>query len=100
MKELLEFSREIGLMMYGVFFVYVIINLIKRRREELWSAIKGDDDKLQLTEMVGLVFLCLTLFVTIAEVTFSAKISPSLWAFLDGALLIVFGAHSYIKKQK
>jgi hypothetical protein len=99
-QEIIEASREIGLFLYGIFFIYLIIHLIRRRREEFWSAIKGDDNKLQLTEIFGLVFLVLSIFIVIAESSFHAEISPSLWAFLDGAILIVFGAHSYIKKQK
>jgi hypothetical protein len=76
------------------------IFLTRKHRIEIWEAIKGEDGKLQLTEIAAFYWFMLFPILFFGDLFFNMKASAEIWYSMDFVFFTIIGGHAYINKQK
>ena len=86
----MEVEKIIGLVFF-VFCVGYMIYITQKHKDDLWSAIIGQDNKLDLTEFAALLWFLIFPMLFFAEVFLSLKAGEHIWYSLDSIFLIIIG---------
>lgn len=105
MKEIEEIlmwftpSKFIGLM-FALGTSGYIFYLTIRYKSEFWDAFKGENKKLDVIEIVIIIWLVLFVSMTIADFTMGLHASEELWYSMDAVFLFAVGGKGYEARQR
>ena len=85
-----------------VFFAFSLgymIFITTKHREDLWSAIIGENKKLDITELAALFWFVLFPILFFAEVFLGRTAGEHIWYSLDSIFLIIVGGNTLNRKM-
>jgi|SRR5690606_9160914 len=85
------------------FIVLFFIYLVKINGKDFYEAIKGTDGKLQIPEIVTIVWLILFITIVLSEVFLEKTIQDNIWYSMDVIMLFILGGKAtlqYVDKNK
>ena len=93
-----ELHHIIAYLFFG-FSVGYLIYVTNRHREDIWSAIIGDDKKLSLPELSALLWVVLFPVLFFAEIFLDLKAGEHIWYSMDSIFLIIIGGNAFKKSD-
>ena len=91
-EEFLQFfegPEKLFIFLFMIFTLVVKQIIISTKGEEMWRAIRGDDNKLQLHEIVGLLWILNFDIMLYMELFFQRKASENMWYSMDLIFAII-----------
>lgn len=83
LNGLLTPDKIVGYVIFVVIALYLHFNIMRKHKVEIWEAIKGEDKKLQFTEVVMALALTLYPLLVLADVFLRLKASEAVWISID-----------------
>lgn len=99
MEKILDFflsniPQTIGILMMVVMLTYLAIQA-HQHKTDLWSAIEGEDGKLQLPEVVMALWVVLFPVIVLANLFLDRHPDPAIMISMDVILAIILGVKQY-----
>ena len=95
----METEKLIGLIMWGV-GASVFSFLCWKHGRDIWKAVKGEDNRLQLTEVVAFFWLILFPIAFFTDLSPYIDVSDTVWTSLDVIFAVIIAGNVAEKKFK
>lgn len=83
---------------FFAFSLGYMVFITTKHKDDLWKAIIGDNNKLDITEMAALFWFVLFPILFFAEVFLGKVAGEHIWYSLDSIFLVIVGGNALNKK--
>jgi hypothetical protein len=90
------YEKIVGYVFFAISIWYVV-GVFKRHRKEIWGAIVGKNNKLELTELAALYWFLFFPILFFADLFLHMEASAKVWYSMDGIFVAIILGDTAVK---